>query len=59
MTMNIGCYTRDVLSCKTHPTPTRGVIMASLMLILEILVFRLLSLDSWLFVTIRAEKKWG
>jgi hypothetical protein len=33
-----------------------GVIMASLMLIREILVFCLLLLDFWLFVTIGAEK---
>jgi hypothetical protein len=32
--------------------------MASLMLILEILVFCLLLLDSWLFVTIGAETEW-
>jgi hypothetical protein len=36
-----------------------GVIMASLMLIREILVFCLLLLDSWLFVTIGADEKVG
>jgi hypothetical protein len=35
-----------------------GVVVVSPMLIVEILVSCLLLLDSWLFVTIRAEEKW-